>query len=204
MENLIRRISVIFILCMIAIILIFLGINYQNKHDIKKNKVIEEKTKLKKEDLIKKEKTNNEEESIKEESNQNNNQSVENENTNYNEVSDNNTNNNVGTYTTTNNNDNNIIPVEKFNSKINNNRLYVGETANITTTIYPDNATIKDTTYASSNKNIAIVSKDGVVTAINPGICYITITVKNVGSGQIKVNVLSTNDTVYEETNDEE
>lgn len=89
------------------------------------------------------------------------------------------------------------IPVTNFNVRIDNNRIYTGTTANLTTTIYPDNATDQEVSYSSSNKNIAIVSKNGVVTGINPGECYITISVKNASSGQIRVTVLSSNNTTY-------
>ncbi len=98
----------------------------------------------------------------------------------------------------------NYIPVDSFNVKIPNNRLYIGDTTQLITTIIPSNATEQEISYQSSNKNIAIVSKTGVVTAVNVGECTITITVKNVGSGTLKVTVLSKNNTTYnnqEQTN---
>lgn len=201
MESFLRRITVVFILCMFAVILIFIGINYQSDKDAKKiknNSLKESKEIIKK----KKEKKKTEDSSVSKDTKKSDSNSLEKENTNSENNTSNGTNNtNDSDYSDVYNNnyyDNSFIPVTKFSARINNNRLYIGDTANITTTIYPSDATIQDVSYSSSNKTIAIVSKTGIVTGVNVGECYITVSVKNAGSGQIKVHVLSSNNTTYE------
>ena len=212
MESFLRRIAIIFILCMLAVILIFIGINYKSDKDaknIRKNSVQEinkleenskstsKKSKSKKNSKKKTTTEENKKNNAKEEKKSINNNEDESTNINNNSVDNSN---NTDTYSDSSNSyyDSSFIPVTKFSARINNNRLYRGETATITTTIYPDDATIQDVAYSSSNKNIAIVSRTGIVTAVNVGDCYITVSVKNAGSGQIKVHVLPSNNTTYE------
>ncbi len=199
MESFLRKTVILFIICMLAIILIFLGINYKSDQDAKTLK----KSKAKETEKVEKK---NKEEKAAEENNVSNESSIDNRNnsednntSNSNELENRNIPANSNTASSTNNNYNNnnssvnstTIPISKFGSRISNNKLNVGETANITTTIYPENATEKEVSYTSSDKNIAIVSKDGVVTGINIGECYITISVKGVeNSGQLKVYVV--------------
>ncbi|MGN0546687.1 MAG: leucine-rich repeat protein [Acutalibacteraceae bacterium] len=49
-----------------------------------------------------------------------------------------------------------------------------GETATLTATVYPTNATNKNITWASSNEAVATVS-NGTVTAVKPGVAIITV-----------------------------
>ena len=51
--------------------------------------------------------------------------------------------------------------------------LEVGESAALTTTILPENATIQDVTWRSGNDRIATVSPTGVVTAVSSGTTWI-------------------------------
>lgn len=64
-----------------------------------------------------------------------------------------------------------------------------GETAVLTATITPDNATDKTVLWSSDNNSIASVDENGVVTAINTGECNITAMSGTV-SGSCKVIVL--------------
>lgn len=59
-------------------------------------------------------------------------------------------------------------------------KLYMieGETAHIEATVYPENATNKELTWASSNENVITV-EDGVVTAVSEGKAYVRITTCN-------------------------
>ena len=54
-----------------------------------------------------------------------------------------------------------------------------GETAVISYTVEPSNATIKDVTFTSSNPSVVTVDENGVVTAVGPGTAVITITTKD-------------------------
>ncbi|MDE6279211.1 MAG: C10 family peptidase, partial [Paramuribaculum sp.] len=54
--------------------------------------------------------------------------------------------------------------------------LKVGETAALTATVLPDNATDKTVTWASSNPDVATVNADGVITAVAVGEAVITAT----------------------------
>lgn len=213
MESFLRRIAIIFILCMLAVILIFMGINYKANEDAKKLKSsnlqqIEENMDKNSKKETKKKSTNKNNKSKKDSTNDKKDSSSDSKES-TSESNDNNTtnsnvdnSNNVSNYSNSSNYyDNSFIPVTKFSARINNNKLYRGETATITTTIYPDDATIQDVTYSSSNKNIAIVSRTGVVTGVNVGECYITVSVRKAGSGQIKVYVLPSNNTTYEYRN---
>lgn len=206
MERFLRQIAIIFVLCMVAVILIFIGINYKANVDVKKIKnnkkditEVSKSEKTKKSDSSIKNKTEKVEEESKEEKENNiNEENNINSNNSINNSNSRSSNSNSNNYNYSNSYRDTTIPITKFSARINNNRIYVGTTANITTTIYPENATIKEVNYSSSNTNVAIVSKDGVVTGINPGECYITISVKNVAnSGQIKVYVLSNSNVVY-------
>lgn len=208
MERFLRQIAIIFVLCMVAVILIFIGINYKANVDVKKIKnnkkdttEVSKSEKTKKSDSsiknkaekVEEESKEEKENNINEENNINSNNSINNSNS-----RSSNSNSNSNNYNYSNSYRDTTIPITKFSARINNNRIYVGTTTNITTTIYPENATVKEVSYSSSNTNVAIVSKDGVVTGINPGECYITISVKNVAnSGQIKVYVLSNSSVVY-------
>ena len=57
--------------------------------------------------------------------------------------------------------------------------LTVGETGTIAPKIAPDNATIKDVSWSTSNGAVATVSPLGVVTAISPGTATIRVTTNN-------------------------
>ena len=60
-------------------------------------------------------------------------------------------------------------------------KLYVGSSATLTAKVYPDNATIKDVVWSSSDEKIATVDNNGEITALKAG--KATITVTSVDSG---------------------
>lgn len=53
------------------------------------------------------------------------------------------------------------------------------EKVELTATVYPENATNKNVTWSSSDKNIAVVSQSGVVTAVREGKAEITATTED-------------------------
>ena len=57
--------------------------------------------------------------------------------------------------------------------------LYVGDSTKLTPTIYPTSMKNKKLKWESSNSNIAKVSDDGTVKAINPGVTTITVKTEN-------------------------
>lgn len=57
--------------------------------------------------------------------------------------------------------------------------LKQGESITIKTTIFPSDAEDTELEFTSSDKSIAIVSQTGVVTALKPGICTITVSTKD-------------------------
>ena len=69
--------------------------------------------------------------------------------------------------------------------------LEVNETANLTATVYPSNATTS-LTWSSSNSSVAKVS-NGKVTAVGAGTCKITVKTSNGKSGSCNVTVRSSN-----------
>lgn len=216
MENFIRKISITFIICMFAIILIFIGINYQSNEEVKnlkEDKVLQKdennneiaKEKKEKENINNKEKKDSKEENTSNtksdvEKNMGSNEDIENYD--YNNNSNNTIFNSKDSNVYNSYNQQSYIQVEKFSARINNNRLYIGETVNINTEIYPEDATEKNVVYTSSNKNIAIVSKSGIVTGVNVGDCEITISLNNSLSGKLKIHVLPSNNTIYKDNDD--
>ncbi|MBQ5970757.1 MAG: Ig-like domain-containing protein [Clostridia bacterium] len=56
-----------------------------------------------------------------------------------------------------------------------------GKTATLVATIKPDNVSINTVTWKSSNKKVAKVNQQGLVRAIAPGTCTITVTTKDTG-----------------------
>ena len=55
-------------------------------------------------------------------------------------------------------------------------RLLVGDSKKVTANVYPENATIKDVTWTSSNESIATVDEDGEIFALSTGKVKITAT----------------------------
>lgn len=70
--------------------------------------------------------------------------------------------------------------------------LEVNETANLTATVYPSNATTTSLTWSTSNSSVAKVT-DGKVTAVGAGTCKITVKTSNGKSASCNVTVKSTN-----------
>lgn len=75
-------------------------------------------------------------------------------------------------------------------------QLNVGEKLQINTSILPENATDKRISFTSSDENTAIVDANGLITAVAPGTCKITVTAMDGGnaatSAQITVRQLVT------------
>ena len=74
--------------------------------------------------------------------------------------------------------------------------LTAGETSQLTATITPDNATIKDVTWTSDNEKVARVDANGKVTALSAGLATITVTTVDKGKKatcQVFVNNAATN-----------
>ncbi|MDE6304034.1 MAG: Ig-like domain-containing protein, partial [Paramuribaculum sp.] len=68
------------------------------------------------------------------------------------------------------------IPVESVKLNKETLELKVGETATLTATVLPDNATDKSVTWSSSNPDVATVNADGMITAIAVGETVISAT----------------------------
>lgn len=72
-------------------------------------------------------------------------------------------------------------------------KIYDGKSATLRATIKPDNVSIKSLSWKTSNKKVATVSSNGVIKAINPGTCVITVTTKDTGkTASCKVQVVAT------------
>lgn len=57
--------------------------------------------------------------------------------------------------------------------------LYTGESKTLTATVQPDSATNKNVTWESSNKSVATVDANGLVTAVSAGTATITVTTED-------------------------
>lgn len=84
-----------------------------------------------------------------------------------------------------------IIHVTNLDIEIDNKQLQVGETAQITATVTPSNATYQTVVFASENENIATVDQTGKITAVAPGTATITATIpEETGMTPIKREVI--------------
>lgn len=70
------------------------------------------------------------------------------------------------------------------------NRLIVGESAVVSVSVSPSNATNKGVTYASDNNGIATVDAQGNIKAVGDGIVHITATASNGVSNFVTIEVL--------------
>lgn len=68
------------------------------------------------------------------------------------------------------------IPVQRVSLDNYDLSLLVGESDTLRATVYPDNATNRDVSWSSSNRNVATVSSSGAVQAVGAGTATITAT----------------------------
>lgn len=73
------------------------------------------------------------------------------------------------------------IPTKSVSLNLSSLTLDVGKSKTLIATVKPTDATFKDVTWKSSNKNVVKVSKDGVVTAVAVGSATITVTTEEGG-----------------------
>ncbi|MCR5464772.1 MAG: Ig-like domain-containing protein [Bacteroidales bacterium] len=73
------------------------------------------------------------------------------------------------------------IPVEGVSVEVEAVEIAEGETTKIVVTITPDDATVKDVTFSSSDEAVATVDEEGNITAVGPGTATITITTADGG-----------------------
>ena len=82
-----------------------------------------------------------------------------------------------------------IAPLESISLTSTSNELWVGETAKLTVDYKPTDTTEKGVTYKLSDEKIAIVSTDGIVTAVGKGIAKIEAIGANNITSSINVTV---------------
>ena len=73
------------------------------------------------------------------------------------------------------------IPVEGVSVEVETVEIVEGETAAIVVTVTPEDASVKDVTFASSDETVATVDEEGNITAVAPGTATITITTADGG-----------------------
>lgn len=72
---------------------------------------------------------------------------------------------------------------------------YTTRSFTLTATVLPENASNRDVTWSTSNKRVATVTQDGVVTGVGSGTCYITVTTANRGlTAKCRVTVVKKNE----------
>lgn len=92
------------------------------------------------------------------------------------------------------------VPVASVSLNESNLSLFTGDTATLTATVQPSNATNKNVTWSSDNEAVATVDNSGKVTAKAPGTATITVTTADGGyTATCKVTVT---DPVYKMTTD--
>ena len=73
------------------------------------------------------------------------------------------------------------IPVEGVSVEVETLEVVEGETAAVVVKITPEDATVKDVTFASSDETIATIDAEGNVTGVKPGTATITVTTEDGG-----------------------
>ncbi len=81
------------------------------------------------------------------------------------------------------------VPVESVSVTADKKELKVGETAQATAIVTPDNATNKEVTWSVSDENVLSVSEDGTVTAKSKGTAEVIATAENGVSGKVVITV---------------
>lgn len=85
-----------------------------------------------------------------------------------------------------------VVPVDSVKTNTVALSLQKGESATITSTVYPLSATVKSVTYASNNTLAATVEANGKVTAVGVGVATITVTADGGKTTTVKVTVTNT------------
>lgn len=95
------------------------------------------------------------------------------------------------------------INVEEIRLNKTNEEILVGESFTLTATVFPENATNKEVEWESSAENIAVVSKEKIITAVSEGTATIKVTSidgKYTATCKVTVNVkTNTADDIYKE-----
>ena len=76
-----------------------------------------------------------------------------------------------------------VQPVSKLSVSADKNELYIGETAQLSVGYTPENASVKQATFASKKEKVATVDANGVVTALSKGTATLEATAAD-GSGK--------------------
>ena len=82
-----------------------------------------------------------------------------------------------------------IIPVSSLSINPQTLELTEGESADLTATVLPENATDKTVSWNTDNNNVVVVSKGGRITAVRPGTAKITASTNNGLSATCQVTV---------------
>ena len=89
------------------------------------------------------------------------------------------------------------VPVESITlSEYTKDDVYVGQSFPLVVTVNPDDATDAEIIWSSSDSKVAVVSSDGVVTAVGPGSATVTASSRGL-SAECSVNVLLAADHVH-------
>jgi FtsZ-interacting cell division protein ZipA len=95
---------------------------------------------------------------------------------------------NVNVPDTASNDNNGFVKLNSFSIDLGKYSLKVGESTNVIVKYNPSNASVKDTTFVSENKNCK-VSSLGKVTGLKKGTCSILVKVKNQNSKSLLLTV---------------
>ena len=84
-----------------------------------------------------------------------------------------------------------VVPVQKVTLEADTQSIFVGQTATVTPSFLPDEATLKEVIFASHNVSVATVDENGVVTGLKKGRAYITATSRDgAASARIAIDVM--------------
>lgn len=72
-----------------------------------------------------------------------------------------------------------LIPAESVSAGIDAESVFAGKSAQAWATVLPENASLKNVTWESSDKSVATVSESGLIEAVNPGKATIKVTTED-------------------------
>lgn len=189
-----KKIIAFIILVILVILVICLSFNYYKKQDAQSNKVNKLKTDLETSEILN-EKSDNDKIEV-EETDTNKKESTDSDSSKK-ESSDNDTTveedseeeTNLNVPDTASDDDNGFVKLNSFSVSSKVSSIKVGKSTKLVVNYYPENASIKDTTFISETKNICKVSSLGKVTGIKKGTCSIVVKVKDQNSQSLLLSV---------------
>ena len=83
------------------------------------------------------------------------------------------------------------VSVQSFSINVPRTFLAIGESTDVVVSIFPNNASEKNVSFSSSDNNIAVISRTGLITGVSSGVVNISVTVNNLETKTFQLTVTS-------------